>query len=125
MRIVLNGEARELADDVTLGDLLATLELHQVRYAVEVHCPAEAIPEAFTADLTGLDIGDSVHISAITLPEGVTPTITDRDFTIATIAAPAVLQSEDEEAEEAEAAEAEAGEEAEGEAGGDEESGEE
>lgn len=79
--------------------------LNIVRHAVEVYCPADSIPDAFVADLTGLDIGDGVHISAITLPERVEPTITDRDFTIATIAAPAGLKSEEE--EEAEAAEAE------------------
>ncbi len=61
--------------------------LNVVRYAVELSCPAESIPEGLEADLTGLDIGGSVHISDITLPEGVEPTITDRDFTIATIAA--------------------------------------
>ena len=66
--------------------------LNVVRYHVEVHCPADAIPEAFTVDLTGTDIGDSIHISAVALPAGVTPTISDRDFTIATIAAPAGLK---------------------------------
>ena len=80
--------------------------LNVVRHHVEVHCPADAIPEAFVADLTGLEINDGIHISHITLPEGVTPTITDRDFTIATIATPAALRSEDDEAAEAEAAEA-------------------
>jgi len=65
--------------------------LNIVRYAVEVTCPADTIPESFEADLTGLELGDSIHISAITLPEGVVPTITDRDFTVATIAAPAGL----------------------------------
>ena len=50
-----------------------------------MRCPADAIPEHFDVDLTGLEIGDSVHISAITLPEGVKPTTTERDFTVATI----------------------------------------
>ena len=50
-----------------------------------MRCPADAIPEHFEVDLTGLEIGDSVHISAIKLPEGVKPTITERDFTVATI----------------------------------------
>lgn len=72
--------------------------LNVVRYTVEVTCPAARIPESLDADLTGLDIGDSIHISAIALPEDVEPTITDRDFTVATIAAPAGLQSEDGEA---------------------------
>ncbi|MCC0027512.1 MAG: 50S ribosomal protein L25/general stress protein Ctc [Zhengella sp.] len=86
--------------------------LNVVRHEVEVECPANAIPDALEIDLTGLDIGDSVHISAVKLPKGVTPTITDRDFTIATIAAPAALRSEEgEEAEEAAAEEAGNGEE--------------
>ncbi|MCY6379548.1 50S ribosomal protein L25/general stress protein Ctc [Hoeflea prorocentri] len=80
--------------------------LNVVRHAVEVICPADSIPENFVADLTGLDLGDGIHISKITLPEDVEPTITDRDFTIATIAAPAGLKSEEQ--EEAEGAEEEA-----------------
>ncbi|HET7411898.1 MAG TPA: 50S ribosomal protein L25/general stress protein Ctc [Pararhizobium sp.] len=85
--------------------------LNVVRHSVEVHCPADAIPEAFTADLTGLQINDGIHISHIALPAGVTPTITDRDFTIATVATPAGLRSEgtaeEEGAEEAPEAEGE------------------
>ena len=69
--------------------------LNIVRHEVELECPADAIPANIEVDLTGLDIGDSVHISAVKLPEGVTPTISDRDFTIATIAAPAVLTAEE------------------------------
>jgi len=87
--------------------------LNVVRYDIEVYCPAESIPEEFEVDLTGLDIGDGVHISAITLPDGVEPTISDRDFTICTIAAPAGLKSEEEEEaelEEGEEGEVEAGE---------------
>jgi large subunit ribosomal protein L25 len=78
--------------------------LNVVRHTIEVYAPATAIPEFFTADVTGLDIGDAIHISAIKMPEGVTPTITDRDFTVATIAAPTVLKSPEEEAAEAAAA---------------------
>jgi len=78
--------------------------LNVVRHAVECDVPVDAIPEFFEVDLTGLDIGDSIHISHVTLPEGVKPTITDRDFTIATIAAPAVLAAEDEAEDEAAAA---------------------
>ena len=75
--------------------------LNIVRHAVELECPYDAIPDAITIDLAGLDIGDSVHISAVTLPNGVNPTITDRDFTIATIAASAGMKesTEDEETE--------------------------
>jgi large subunit ribosomal protein L25 len=59
--------------------------LNIVRHDVEVTCPAEAIPEFFEFSLAGLEIGRSLHISAITLPQGVAPTIKDRDFTVATI----------------------------------------
>ncbi len=68
--------------------------LNIVRHTIEVECRASAIPEAIIGDLTGMDIGDSLNISGITLPEGVKPTIEDRDFTVATIAAPAVLGEE-------------------------------
>lgn len=61
-----------------------------VRHTVEMFVPADNIPEFLTADLAGFDFNDSLHISAIKLPEGCKPTITDRDFTIATIAPPAV-----------------------------------
>lgn len=76
--------------------------INVVRHEIELDCPAESIPDEIEIDLTGLDIGDSVHISAITLPEGTTPTIRDRDFTIVTIAAPALMPSDEEEAEAAE-----------------------
>jgi large subunit ribosomal protein L25 len=59
--------------------------LNVVRHEIQVRCPADAIPDHFDVDLTGLEIGDSVHISAITLPKGVRPTTTERDFTVATI----------------------------------------
>ena len=59
--------------------------LNIVRHDIPVRCPADAIPDHFEVDLTGLEIGDSVHISAVKLPEGVRPTITERDFTVATI----------------------------------------
>ena len=74
--------------------------LNIVRHEVELSCPAESIPDEITANLEGLDIGDSIHISDIALPENVSPTITDRDFTIATIAAPASVRSEETEAAE-------------------------
>lgn len=69
--------------------------LNVVRHAVEVYAPATAIPEVFEIDVTGLEVGDGVHASSINLPDGVTFTITDRDFTIATIAAPSALRSSD------------------------------
>jgi large subunit ribosomal protein L25 len=70
--------------------------LNIVRHTVEFSCPADAIPEKITVDLTGLDIGDSVHISAVPVPAGITPTIADRDFTIATIAGAAAARPETE-----------------------------
>ncbi len=77
--------------------------LNVVRHTVEVNCPATSIPEEFEVDLTGLEIGDSIHISNVKLPEKVTPTITDRDFTIATITG---AIAEEPEATDAEAVEA-------------------
>ncbi len=68
--------------------------LNIVRHTVEVSCLASAIPEGFDIDLTGTDVGDALHASMIKMPEGVNPVITDRDFTIATIAAPSALRSE-------------------------------
>ena len=67
--------------------------LNVVRHAIEVFAPATRIPEFFEADVTGLDIGDTLHVSRIKMPEGVEPTITDRDFTVATIAAPSAVKS--------------------------------
>ena len=62
--------------------------LNVVRPQVELNCPAISIPEKISVDLEGLNVGHTIHISAIELPDGCTPTITDRDFTVATIAAP-------------------------------------
>jgi large subunit ribosomal protein L25 len=59
--------------------------LNIVRHEIPVRCPADAIPDHFEVDLSGLEIGDSVHISAIKLPENVHPTVTEHDFTVATI----------------------------------------
>lgn len=69
--------------------------LNVVRHTIELNCRADSIPESITVDLTGLDIGGSVHISQIALPDGVTPTITDRDFTVATVAAPTIVEEEE------------------------------
>ena len=95
--------------------------LNVVRHEIELACRADAIPSEIEIDLTGYDFGDGIHISQVSLPDGVEPTITDRDFTIATIAAPVVHTEEEEEAEgeELEGLEGVEGEEgAEGEAGG-------
>ena len=69
--------------------------LNIVRHDVEVECAPSAIPEELVFDLTGVEVGDSIHISAIKLPKGVELTITDRDFTVATVAAPSALKSEE------------------------------
>jgi large subunit ribosomal protein L25 len=66
--------------------------LNIVRRAIEVQAPADAIPDHLEVDLAGRDIGDSVHISHVTLPQGVKPTITDRDFTICSIVPPTVAK---------------------------------
>lgn len=90
--------------------------LNIVRHEVEVLCTADDIPPEFVIDLTGLDVGDAIHASRVPLPADVEFVISDRDFTIATIAAPTVVRDEAEEA-----AEGEEGEEGEGkEQGGDE-----
>ena len=69
--------------------------LNMVRHELELICEADKIPEDIRIDVTGLDIGDSIHISSVTLPKGSTSAITDRDFTIATIVAPSGLRSEE------------------------------
>lgn len=65
-----------------------------VRHSIEVQGKPDALPEVLVCDLTGFDLNDSVHASAVKFPAGVKATITDRDFTVATIAAPSGLKSE-------------------------------
>jgi large subunit ribosomal protein L25 len=89
--------------------------LNVVRYEVEVLCTADNIPQELLLHLAGLEVGDSMHASSVPLPDGVEFTITDRDFTIATIAAPTVIVEPEVEAEEGEE-----GEEGEGGEGGEE-----
>ena len=75
--------------------------LNAVRHELELVCDAAEIPDDIEISLAGMDIGDSLHISAVTLPEGVQPSITDRDFTIATIvpSSGAVMEAQDAAAE--------------------------
>ena len=73
--------------------------LNIVRRKVELKCPADVIPGDLIIDLAGTDIGTSIKISYVKLPEGVLPTITDRDFVIATIAAPTVMKEPEKPAE--------------------------
>lgn len=82
--------------------------LNVVRHELELVCPNASIPEEIQIDVTGKDVGDSIHISEVTLPKGVKSAITDRDFTIATLVAPSALKSSGTEtAEEVEETEAE------------------
>jgi large subunit ribosomal protein L25 len=69
--------------------------LNVVRHELELVCDAAEIPDEIAVDLTGFEVGDSIHISAVTLPKGVMSAITDRDYTIATIVAPSALKSSD------------------------------
>ena len=80
-----------IGDDVSPG-IKSGGVLNVVRYTVEVSCTPDLIPNTLLLDLSNAEIGDSLHISAVNLPEGVTPTISDRDFTIATIVAPTVVR---------------------------------
>ena len=77
--------------------------LNIVRRKVELKCPAENIPDEIVVDLTGTDIGTSIKISSVKLTENVVPTITDRDFVVATVAAPTVIKEPEKPAEEASA----------------------
>lgn len=77
--------------------------LNVVRYTVEIVCTPDKMPDSLTIDLDGWDVGSSIHISAVDMPEGARPAIDDRDFTVATIASPSGgVKDEDEEGEEGE-----------------------
>ena len=71
--------------------------LNVVQHDIELVCDASHIPDELHIDLTGLDIGDSIHISQVTLPKGAKAAIEDRDFTVATIVAPSAMKAEEEE----------------------------
>jgi len=75
--------------------------LNIVRRKVELRCPAETIPDEIIVDLAGTDIGTSIKISSVKLPEKVMPTITDRDFVVATVAAPTIIKEPEKPADEA------------------------
>ena len=97
--------------------------LNVVRHELDLVCEADAIPSEIEIDVEGKEVGDSIHISELKLPEGSESAITDRDFTIATLVAPSALKkSEGAEGEEEELAE---GEEAEAAEGGEDAAGEE
>ncbi len=84
--------------------------LNIVRRKVELRCPAETIPDDIIIDLNGLDIGTSIKISSVNLPKDVVPTISDRDFVIATVAAPTIVKEPEKPATEEAAAEGAEGE---------------
>ncbi len=88
--VVFLGE--EECPGLRLGGVLTV-----VRHEIEVVCRADSIPAIIEVPITDAEIGDSIHFSVVTLPEGVAPTITDRDFTIATISAPTLAPVEEEE----------------------------
>ena len=67
--------------------------LNVVRHELELVCESDKIPDEIVIDVTGREVGDSIHISSVTLPEGSESAITDRDFTIATIVAPSAMKS--------------------------------
>ena len=77
--------------------------LNVVRHDLELVCESDKIPDEIALDVTGLDIGDSIHISQVSLPAGSESAITDRDFTIATIVAPSALKQSERAEEEGEA----------------------
>lgn len=79
--------------------------LNIVRHELELVCPADKIPDEIAIDVTGMDVGASIHISHVNLPAGVKSAITDRDFTIATIVAPSGMRSEEGDNSKAEAGE--------------------
>jgi len=72
--------------------------LNVVVHELEIVCDAAHIPNEIHIDLTGLEIGDSIHISQVPLPDGVLPSNKDEDFTVATIVSPSAMKAEEEEA---------------------------
>lgn len=110
--VVMSVPVKVVGEDESIG-LTRGGVINHTRHDIELNVPADAIPEFIEASVAGLDLGEAVKISDIDLPKGVTPTITDRDFTICAIVAPSGLKS-------AEAASADAEEEGAAEEGGEE-----
>lgn len=94
VNVPMNFEGEDDSPGLTRGGVL-----NIVRHEVEVHCRPSLIPSELTVSLKGLEIGDSIHISQVELPEGVEVDWGDHDFTVATIVAPSALRSEEGEAE--------------------------
>ena len=97
-KIILDIPVKFINDDDCPGLKVGGV-LNIVRRKVELKCPADNIPEEIIVDLKGLEIGTSIKISSVKLPENVTPTIVGRDFVIATVAAPTVLKEPEKPAE--------------------------
>jgi large subunit ribosomal protein L25 len=93
-KINVNVPVRFLNEEAAPG-LKAGGVLNIVRHEIEVIAPATEIPEALEDDLCKAELGDALKISSVDMPKGVAPTITDRDFTIATIASPSGLKSQE------------------------------
>jgi len=91
-KVTVNVPVRFTNEDASPG-LKRGGVLNVVRHELELVCDAARIPDEITIDATGFDVGESIHISHVNLPKGTEPTITDRDFTIATIVAPSALKS--------------------------------
>ncbi|WP_298692007.1 50S ribosomal protein L25/general stress protein Ctc [uncultured Sphingomonas sp.] len=94
VNVPLRFENEEASPGIKRGGVLSV-----VRHEVELVVDAAEIPDEIVVDLTGFEVGDSIHISAVTLPKGAHWAIEDRDFTIATITAPSALKSAEGEAE--------------------------
>ena len=93
-RMVLYQEEKFINEEASPG-LKRGGVLNIVRHELELICEADKIPDEIEIDVTGYDVGDAIHISVVTLPEGSKSAITDRDFTIATIVAPSGLKSKE------------------------------
>jgi large subunit ribosomal protein L25 len=103
VNVPLRFENEEASPGIKRGGVLSV-----VRHEVELVVDAAEIPDEIVVDLTGFEVGDSIHISAVTLPKGAHWAIEDRDFTIATITAPSALKSAEGEAAEGDEATPEA-----------------
>ena len=93
-RITVAVPVRFVDEDLSPG-IKRGATINIVRHEVELVVDAGNIPDEIVISLAGRDVPDSIHISQVTLPAGTTPAITDRDFTIATIAAPSAMRSAD------------------------------
>ncbi|RYG58392.1 MAG: 50S ribosomal protein L25, partial [Alphaproteobacteria bacterium] len=94
-------EGEDQSPGIKIGGVLQLIESQ-----IEVICRADSIPEEIVVSVAGLDIGDSVHLSSITLPEGVKPAVTDRDLTIVSVVSTRTSNTAEDEAADAATSEA-------------------